>query len=285
MVFYRKRYSRRTFRRSYGKRATFRKARKSAARKSVRNAAVKLMVKREVARNVENKSTDTVITAQTIYPVGDTANFDANNVFWVSPGDIFGASTWYIEQGTGAGMRVGNQVKVKKLTFKGVLTPLAYDATTNTNPQPREVKMWFFYQRNSPSVLPSNPRTDFFQSGSSTSGLNDDLSDIVAPVNTDKYVVVATRTFKVGYQQFATTGSSPAYGNFTNNDFKLNCKFSVDLTKHIPKIMKWSDNDNSPMTRGLFCMVEDVAANGGATGTTQRLTGMQYWRSMVYEDA
>lgn len=282
MVFFRKRYSRRSFRRSsYGKKATWRKAKKSASRPTVRNAAVKVMVKRELARNVENKEVSTVVTAQTLYPISDATNFDANNVFWISPGD----SSWLVAQGTGAGNRVGNQVKVKKLTFKGVLTPLAYDATTNTNPQPREVKMWFFYERGAGNTLPASPRTDFFQAGNSTDGLNDDLSDMVAPVNTDKYVVVATRTFKVGYQQFATTGSSPGYGNFANNDFKLNCKFSVDLTKHIPKIMRWNDGDQTPRSRGLFCMVADVAANGGATGATQRLTGMQHWRTMTFEDA
>ena len=106
------------------------------------------------------------------------------------------------------------------------------------------------------------------------------------PVNTDRYKVLATKTFKLGYSYYAgSNGALPNSGNFSNNDFKLNANFSFDLTKHYPKNVVFDDATTVPSTRGLFCMIQYVAANGGALPTTNYSVGSQWMLDYHYEDA
>lgn len=269
---------------AFSRRKSFRKKttskRRTFKRKTVRKGGLKKLVQREIARNVEDKSVQTYNLGLALTS-SNAAAFNTNNIIQVSPSAI----ALPVNQGTGQGARVGNRIKIKKVMFKGTLVPQAYNATTNVLAVPLQVKMFLFYDKlAAPNTIPAI-YSDFFQFGSTTTSLHNDLVDMWSPVNTDKYTVVKTKIFKLGFAD--NIGSGNAIGNqyFANNDFKMNCNFSIDLTPHLIKHVKYNDNSSDPSTRSLFCAFVCSRADGGGYGSTQIPAGVQYMLDMKYEDA
>lgn len=274
MAFYRKKsfrkYSRKGPKRTY--------KRKSYAKKT---PAIKRMIKKEIARNVEDKTIQ-MFDFQRVLRSTFAGDFDAVNIIPLGPDP----SSILCNQGTGQGGRIGNRIKTKKLTLKGVLSPAYYDGVTNPGPTPMQVKMWIFYDRRDPNALPQVLNAgDFFQNGNSARSFNTDLTDMVMPVNTDRYRVFTTRTFKLGYAQFTGgSGTNAPSGFYANNDFKLNATFNIDLTKYYPKDVRFEDNSALPTTRGLYCMWVVVPANS-LPAENARPCFVQYCQDYRFEDA
>jgi len=267
--------SKRTSRKMAYKKRIPSKARKPS--KTLRN-----IIKTEIHKQAENKQQD-------YYNVGislltsNSGNFDSTNVFPVcftnNPGLL-------IKQGTGQGDRIGNQIRVRKFWMTGVFVATSYNATTNPQPQPVQLKMIFFYIKGSPNTPPTpQANNDLLQIGSNQQGLQNDLTDMYAPFNRDVYTVVGSRTFKLGYQSSSGTGSQIAYQSFTNNDFKLNCNFKIDVTKMLPQIGRWDDNSNVSQSRQLYCCCFYASASGGQLASDLSLAGIQYILSCQFEDA
>lgn len=273
MAYSRKKFSRKTS--SKGKK-TYK--RKSAPR---RKSSIKKMIKREISRNVENK-TQQAYVFERILRVPGALDFDTQNVIPLGPDP----TSLLISQGVGQGQRIGNAIKTKRFMFKGSMNPQPYEASTNPQPVPTQVKMWIFYDKTLPTNVPTPAASgDFFQNGNTTRSFSTDLVDMWSPVNSDRYRILATKTFKLGYEAYTGTGSLPTFGNVSNNDFKLNCNFSFNLTKHYPKIVKFNDGSTQPTTRGLYCMWEFVSATGNPTGAGVRAVNVQYMQDYHYEDA
>lgn len=273
MAFRRKTYKRK----AYAKKRTYK--RKSYARKT----SVKKMVKREIARNVENKNFTDFTQSWDIVP-STSPGFDSQ-IFPVSPATSF----LTIPQGTGQGQRVGNKIKIKKLKFSGVIYPMPYNATTNLTPAPVQIKMWLFYDKEEPQTIPTvRANNDFMQFGDSSISMQNILFDLYTPENKDRYKVLKTKMFKLGYAQYGgtgATGSLPLQGNLSNNDFKLNCNFSIDLMPYIVKDVNFRDTATNPTTRGLFCMFQPVYANGSTIASNQVPARTDFMMNMEYEDA
>lgn len=269
-----KKYTKKT---SGGRKTTFKKRTYSKPTK-----AIKKMVKREIARNVENKTREVYFNNVTIYP--SNATLFQNNVVTVSPN----SSTLSIAQGTTQGARIGNQIKTKKLVMRGIFNPLEFHSTTNVTPRPVNIKMIVFYDRQAPSAVPQ-PLTNLFQLGSSQAGLVGALSDMIMPYNNDRYRVLATKQFKLGYSNYiGTTGSgSPQETQqyWANNDYKMNCQYSWDLTKYMPQMVKFNDASNDPTTRGLYVLTYIVPADGTVYGTVVEALTHTYVIRYDYEDA
>ena len=268
-------YRRKTYRRKAPKR-TYK--RKSYAPKR-RMASVKKVVQREIARNVENKTVQHYDYDQRLYAVNNVS-FVTDNIWPVCPDP----SALIVNQGVTQSQRTGNQIKTKKLIFKGTLLPLPYDSTFNAAPQPVQGTIWIFYDKKNPTDVPTSVTTNFFQFGAASKGFQNDLTDNWSPVNTDRYRVVAKKHFKLGFANYDNNVPA-AQMQFANNDFKLNCNFSFDLTKHYPKFVKFEDNSTVPTTRGLFCMVTYALANGGAVPSTSYMVGAQWMLDYQFEDA
>lgn len=267
-------------------------SRKTSARRSVKRtfkrksyapkkSSVKAIVKREIARNTENKCSQFYQYDNRLYTAGNVS-FPTDNVFPV----CVGASSIVIPQGSGQGNRIGNVIKTKKFMFRGTIVPLPYDGTFNPQPQPLQVKMWIFYDKTQPNVLP-NPQNaaDFFQNGITNKGFQNDLVDMWSPVNTDRYRILATRNFKLGWAGYMGTGTLPTFQSFTNNDFKANANFSIDLTKHVPLFTKFNDGSSAPTTRGLYCMISYAYSSGGQAPVTGYMANLSYMLDYQYEDA
>lgn len=257
--------------------------RKSYAKKTKKMSPMKKMVKMEIARATETKSRSLANLNQPFYGTAAAANFDTNNVIALG----CQAGGMEIVQGTGQGQRIGNKIKVRKATFKGTIVALPYNAATNTTPVPTQVKMFLFYDKENPNAYPQPATTaDFLDLNNSTQGFHNDLVDLWAPVNTERYHIFKTKTFKVGYST-SLVNAAGVNGtlNYSNNDFKLNCNFSIDFTKYMVKTQVFRDNNLDSTSRQVYAMFVPVAASGGAFLAATIPVAMQSQITLEYEDA
>lgn len=248
--------------------------------------ALKRMITGVVSRNVENKSMSVYQPGISLYSTA-AATWDTQNIITVGLGASAGLS---IQQGAGDGQRVGNSIKIKSMWWKGTIVPFAYDPTTNPNPCPQQIRLIFFYEKAAPTSKPT-PKADFFQLGNTTNAVQNDLMDMIAPVNKDKYRVLGERRFKLGYSQFWGDGGGGAIpgdvakGFYANNDFKYNANFAVNLAKMLPKRVRYNDNGATPVSRSLFCAAILCRADGTANLAAYAPVGMQWVIDVKYEDA
>lgn len=240
-------------------------------------AAVKTIVKKAIARNVENKNSEYFNNGKLIYPSVNSLFNDS--VFPVTP--YFGFVQ--INQGTTVNARIGNKIKIKNLTIKGTIEPMPYDAIYNNTPRPTQVVMWVFYDKTNPTVIPQ-PQSDFFKYNASNQAFQNNLTDAWAPINTEKYRVLTKRIFKVGFANATGSGAYPVMENFANNDYKLNCNFRLNLTKYIRKTVTFDENQTTPTTRGLYIVCQAIGS-GAFYGSGDRPITMRFWISTSYEDA
>lgn len=271
-------------RRVYKRRVAPKRRRVYKKRAAAKKTTIKRIVKREIARNVENKTFQVFDDNFDVLP-SNSPGFDAN----IIPVTPFSGAYLTISQGLGQGQRIGNKIKVKKLTFKAIVYPKAYNASTNPTPAPVQIKFWFFYDKEEPQSVPTPMGSgDFLQFGNTSLPLGNRLFDHMAPVNTDRYRVLTTRTVKVGYAEYGgtgATGSLPLQGNQSNNDFKLNARVSVDLMPYIVKEVTFRDAATAPTTRGVFMMCQAVYANGAAMASTTIPAEMNWMQDIEFEDA
>lgn len=268
------------YRRTYRKKRTYKRRtykRKSYARRPT--VAMKKYVKREISRNVENKTAQYFNIQQAFYYPASSGLIQENTLeMCLSP------TCLQIPQGAGQGNRIGNKIKVKKLVMKGTLNARGYDVSSNPNPKPQQVRCVLFYDKTDPNDLPA-PAGDFFQLGSTSTGIIGELTDMWAPINTDRYRVLAQKYFKLGYSQYGGTNFNADAQAFSNNDFKYNCNIRWDLTKYYPKLVTFRDGNTDPSNRALYMQVIVVPADGttGVSGVIP-ING-QYMLSVQYEDA
>ena len=168
--------------------------------------------------------------------------------------------------------------------MKGTIVPLPYQASTNVGPAPVMVRMVIMYDRTNPTQEPQ-PGINMFQQAGANTGFFNDLTDLWRPYNTDRYRILTTRTFKLGYASNNGTGAQPGFQNLANNDFKMACNFRINLTKYYPKHVKYDDNGQEPTTRGLWCLFYYVAASGNPVPADQVMCNVQWMVNYQYEDA
>lgn len=170
-----------------------------------------------------------------------------------------------ITQGTDNGMRIGDKIRVKSLTFKGYVnlnSALANEPDYLKNPM--YVKM-FVGRRVDTIEDPNTYATgggigfnNLFQNGPTASGPLNYPSDMYRYVNKDVYRIYTTRFFKIG---MSAPSNNPADSNQWNNDFKFAKHFSISLSKHIETV-KYFDGATKPSNVGLYAWFVPVWANG-----------------------
>ena len=262
-------------RRLFRKRRTFRKR---VYRKKTRRVYRKRRVTaKRVMRAIERK------TAQA-YNLGMVINSSSHVNFPNNCIQLGLGPTIPINQGITNSARIGNRIQTKYFTFKGTITPLGYNSTSNPIPCPGHVRMVIFYDRQSPTNQPVN-FNDFFQNNTGNSAFLDDLTDLWRPYNTDKYRILTQRTFKVGAAVNTGSGALAANANLANNDFKMNASFKINLTKYYPKNVKFDENSANPTTRSLYCLFYPCAATGSSYGAGVIPFGVQYAMDYTYTDA
>lgn len=266
---------------AFSRRKSFRKKTvpKRRPKKGVRKVTIKKMIKKEIARTVENKTLQAYNVGQPIRSVIH-ASFPSQ-IIQVSPG----SALLPVSQGVGQGNRIGNTINLKKLWIKGTMVPQGYSASVATVPYPAQITIYVFSDKLSePNAILPTP-TDFFQAGNGTRGFANDLVDCWADVNHDRYQVFYKKTFKLGFANYNGTAALPDPQFFSNNDFKLNQNFSINLLPGAIKKVKYNDASTDPNCRSLYLMWVPSRADGGGYSSSETAAGVQWTLDMVYEDA
>jgi len=269
-----------TKKRSFATKKTTNTKRKYSGYRRMANrmSVMRSIAKKVVSAQAENKTVQFFTANKRIYPTSN-ASF-GSSIFPVTPYTGF----LEIAQGVGQGQRIGNRIKLKSCRFKGTIWPRPYDAGDNPTPTPCQVVFWFFLNRSTPNATPTSV-TGFLQDGDSSRNLEGTLSDIMSRVNNDQYKFLGRRVFKIGYSAYEGTGIQPNFQAFNNNDFKLNQKFNIDITKMaIRNIIYNDDVSNSPRTRGVFCMAQAISADGSLLANNIAPLNMAFELSCTYED-
>jgi len=243
--------------RIFKKRKIIRK-RKSTKKKS---SLVKL-IRRTVQKVAEKKQISNFDIGTNIVPASSASA--AGQIFPL----CFTTGGWEVSQGTAQNQRVGNRIRLTKATFSGIIIPKPYNATTFPNPQPQVIQMYIYWDKQNPTSVPDPfAANDFFNLGSTAMDFTNSLVDSWLPINTDRYNVVVRKTFKIGYSAYEGTGINVGSQAFSNNDFKLAQRFTVNLTKHLPKNVVYNDNTVEASSRGLYVMFVTCASDGGLFGS------------------
>jgi len=241
--------------------------------------AFKAMVNRAVSRTEEKKESN-------LYSLNSPLPSTANAGWTASSISIAPSSTGFvIPQGVGQGQRVGNHIRTKRATVKGILHQNPFDAVTNNQPLPLQVRMLIFKDKFNKSGQPAAVSLDLFQTGSTAIGPTNDLADIMLDINRDRYQVYHDQVMKVGFASYQGTGTLPIFQSFTNNDFSLNCEFSVDITKFIPKQIMYNDGGAAPMNDNLWMIFIPCVSTGASLGANSTLLNMSWSATYEYTDA
>lgn len=252
-----------------------RKARVS--RKTIRREARQAM-----RRQVETKERSVADLGRTLKSSA-SATFDASNIIPLG----FQAGAIELAQGVGQGQRVGNKVELVRLLFKGTIVPYPYNATTNNKLVPMQIKLFIFYDREDPNSIPApQANLNFLDFNNAVQGLHNDLVDLWAPVNEDRYKVVEAMGYRLGYSSNGMQNAGVnGWANYANNDFKLNCNFRFDLTKHMIKKQVFQDNSINSTVRQLYAMFVLCCADGSPLPADQNTCGVQFQITAAYKDA
>lgn len=295
MAFRKKTYRRK---RSFKRKNTVRKAIKRA-----KQAPLRKMIKAEIHRQIENKTIqeiDAIYIPTTVNAAATPGAVNVNNaIIRLTPSSTL---SYQIAQGDGQGQRTGNKVTTRKMMIRGVLTAEPYDSVTNPGPVPVVVRMHLMYDKRTPNGIdpsnnnevnptPQSPNNDFFQFGNTVTGFQGSNLDQMLAINTDRYAVLASKTFKIGYQRYdGTGGTSTSTENqqyYTNNDFKMHMPMRWNVTKYMPKVIKFNDTSTSPNCRGLFLMSYAVPCTGAVVTAPTPVPQVlfRYTLDYDYEDA
>lgn len=282
MAIYRKR-------RAYGKKRVYRK-RPVRKAKTMSKKGITRIVKQVLGRQTENKLITSGLTTG-LYTVASGGNFISNNIFPLSPhteATYPAGAQLIVAQGTGDGNREGNRITTKRVMLKGVMWPNPYNATTNAINAPIEVCLWIFrlkpgYTDTYVSVQ-SVLANSMFKVGGSYSGLTNTMTDLTLPINTDTIILKKRRVFKLGNSsQQATVGSNNS-NLYANNDFKLNQKFRMDITKYVNKKVSFKDTDNNPTSRTTWAAVSFVYSDNSTPLSGVIPASFNYFVEYQYED-
>lgn len=208
--------------------------------------AVRTMVKKEVARNVENKRTS---VAQAVAPVCAISNIGV--ITWYSLSGWHN-NVWKIPQGAGQAQRVGNKVMMKRWIIKGQIQPNFPGINFTENlflSRSYQGYLTLFFGRRKDTGNIDGSLFQLLDNGSSSMAPAGTSTEMMLPVNKELYKVYWKKTFKMG----ASYGPNASLQQSPNNEFNLTRTFGLDVTKYIMKnrVLSFNDTDQTSSDRDL----------------------------------
>jgi len=249
--------------------------RKRTYQRKPQMAPIKRMVSKMIHKNVENK-VEQIVAQNNI--ISSYAYNGALLTLSMIPYSV-------IAQGTGQGDRIGNTIRPRSVYFNYVLHPVPYAAGNNPTPVPQDVIIFFGKVKNSRAQQPIS--TDFgklWQSGDTSRGPFSTTLDLIQDVNKDWFTVYKILRHKVGYANYQGLGSNVNPQYYANNDYKQNVIRKINITKYVPKVIKFNDTTSQPTNDGLWMWAMCVN-NDGTTNSTNAPCYMDYTLNFTYEDA
>lgn len=238
------------------------------------SARVKRYVKKELHRNIENKSRITYAANQSLTVGSGTTQ---------SLPLLIGAT-----QGNDAQTRIGNQIKITRGCIRMVFNLLPWNATTNPNPPPVWVKLWVVRDLKNTGQLSSIDSTafgKFFRIGNSSLGFQGTPIDMCFDVNKDYFRVLTTKTFRLGAAS-AYMSNIPVsqYAYYDNSSASKQIIFNY--AKWCKKQLKFDDNNSQwPINENLYIIMQTTACDGTQNGLNNALVEYHYVNTCEYEDA
>jgi len=245
---------------------------------AVKKDAIKTVVKSVLRKQIQTNKAEYSLFLKPIYY--STSGAFNGSIMCLSPrtGEL------QISQGVGQNARIGNMIKPRKCIFKGIMYPYALTDPLDYN-FPVEVKMWIFSVKPTPTTQPALNIEGFFDFNNADQNFTNTLMDHTFANNSDKFTIYKTHTFKLGCSQTTLVQQLGLTAvNNANNDFKMNHKFSYDITKYLPKNIIYNDINNDPMNRHLWCIFQTVnATNVPNLNIASAHVALDYTLSLVYE--
>lgn len=194
-----------------------------------------------------------------------------------------------VSQGTADGQRIGDKIKVNKLTFKGFINWDSSKLNDETYTHiPVYVKMFVFRRQDgldSPATYSGASgvgESDILMNGPTATAPNNKLSDFNKLFNRDVYRIFKVKQFKLGP---SAVGNTPESSGQWNNDFKFSQRFNINLSKHID-VVKYKEG--TPYQQNCAFYVGFLIAFGNSSNinaASKPPVEIHYTTNMSYEDA
>lgn len=218
------------------------------------------LINRKVSSVVENKKSMNFETDDHVVKYANATSVPV----WFGTGTLFN-TMFDISNGSGEFERIGNKYKLKKWTIKGFI----YPAITNnlfrqiqnnylSNTFQGKITVYLGKRVNGDRI--TGQLEQLFQNGNTNLDPLGTIKEQIYHVNDDKYKIYWKRSYNVGMaapllDNYNNAGGDPgdpytayAINNILpNNDLKLHCQFTIDITKYIGKnaTIKFNDNNAS----------------------------------------
>jgi len=201
------------------------KRKRSYKRKPRVSKKVKTYVKREVARQIQNKKTNRELSE-----VQYSTLLDSSLVYTLLPS---------ISQGDGQGDRTGTGVRLKKAMLR------MQCASTNGLVSSHWVDVYIFKMKSGIAPPTASQMVKFLENGNTALGYQGRVLDGLRPVNSD----IFTLKYKLRRQLASNYAGNPGTPiNNTPQCFTL----KKDITKYFHKIWKYDDVAIAPTNDNLF---------------------------------
>lgn len=228
------------------------------------STTLKALVKKEISRNIENKSVSTDPVAYTFNAVNTTC----------SPAVSLTFPALSISQGTGDGTRIGNKINIKRAVINMNFTCSTQNASDTG---PFYVMFYIGRLKQDPAATPAAADLlKLLNDGSGSTGLTNSTLTMLRNINRDYFTISATRKFKLGM-----ASSLSAVTTYPNNDFPLNRQFKISLKSLLGPLT--FDDNNTTRNKFLYLWAHVIQVN--STATTSAPVVLEYYVDINYEDA
>lgn len=181
--------------------------------------------------------------------------------------------------------RIGNSIRVVKATVNGFVNVLPYNGITNLMPAPVMVKMWLCKRKgfNNETRLPNiTDFNNFFQSGGTTLGFQQNMLDMTLRNNTEYWTIISSKTVQL--QNYYYAGATAPTTTILGSAYKVSLPFKFSFAKHLA-LCRYNDTATFPQNKELFLVFQPVYADGSSAPAGSQLAEIHYNIEWEYEDA
>jgi len=261
-----KRYAKRSS--PYKRRQYARKSAKTVKKSS--GLATKAYVKKLIHANIENKVYNAWDVNRTIPSA--LSGTTAPAAVYLLP---------QLSQGTGAGQRIGNEVKLVGGYVRGFVNLLPYNSVTNPFVHQHVRIMIISYKQDNIATAPT--WSNLFEGNSSSNGFQANMLDMLFDINKTEYTLHYSKVLQLGAASQSNQTNGVAGQFFDKAPFSA--KFSFDLGKKYKGKLLFDDAISSvPSNKNMFMVFQSVNSDGSASSLLVPAE-FHYQAQWKYEDA
>lgn len=216
------------------------KVKRSVRRTKKVSEPVKSYIKKELAKNIENKVSINVDYSGSIL----TLQSDSNSLVTYNYGifNPYANNQFAINQGVAMNERIGNRIKLKKWILKGTIYADP-NAQSIYFPQSLGYIDYYLGRKNNLTEQVDTQLEYLYQNGPTAITPTAQLEERLYSINKDQWKIYYHKRVKIGFSAPTTSYNlvSP------NNDYKLNHEFKIDICKLVCKnhVIKYEDANNT----------------------------------------